>query len=138
MKCYIFKSQQLHKAAKKVKIQLGAISAALNVNVLNARKYVKNLQKHNIVVTMYGMFQSQAWTHKETHTYKPYKQAEKGQLLTGPRLIRTQFHNFFRSFFGSKRKRTKTKSEDHRKKHVKLNDSVESKRSMQERKRMTS
>lgn len=38
---------------------------------------------------------------------KPYKQAEKGQLLTGPRLIRTQFHNFLLYFWEQKKKNKK-------------------------------
>lgn len=40
---------------------------------------------------------------------KAYKQAEKGQLLTGPRLIRTQFLNFLLYFLGAKEKRTKSR-----------------------------
>lgn len=54
--------------------------------------------------------------HTEWHTStKPYKQAEKGQLLTGPGLIRTQFHNFL-LYFWEQKKKNKNKCEDHRKK----------------------
>lgn len=69
------------------------------------------------------------WQHTCT---KPYKQAEKGQLLTGPMLIRTQFHNFL-LYFWEQKKKNKNKCEDHRNKQVKLNDSVQQKKSMQEK-----
>lgn len=47
--------------------------------------------------------------HTNYHTCtKPYKQAEKGQLLTGPRLIRTQFHNFLLYFWEQKKQNKKS------------------------------
>lgn len=60
-------------------------------------------------------------THKRTlaHTHSnvqtPCKQAEKGRLLTGPRLIRTQFHNFFIDFFLFWEQRKRKMCEDHKK-----------------------
>lgn len=53
---------------------------------------------------VHGMFTVSGMDTNWHTCTKPYKQAEKGQLLTGPRLIRTQFHNFLLYFWEQKKK----------------------------------
>lgn len=77
----------------------------------------------NAVIVLHDLHQSKlsltALSHIHAHTSKPpCTQAEKGRLLTGPRLIRTQFHNFFYCF---REQRKRKMCEDHRK-EIRKND----------------
>lgn len=99
----------------KTKSQRVAVCAILNAKTtLNARI---NAVRGKVFFSFFPLFSlykhgDGAWHvhscrhgHTNCHTCtKPYKQAEKGQLLTGPRLIRTQFHNFLLCFWEQKKK----------------------------------
>lgn len=68
---------------------------------------------------------------KQKQKKPTFNQAEKGQLLTGPRLIRTQFQNFF-FFLGAKGKEQNQEWGLQKKTSV-INDTAEQKRGMRER-----
>ena len=88
------------QTGKKSKSQPVAVCADLNAKTtLNARI--------NVVKCGNDAWHVHSLRHGHTNWHtctKPYKQAEKGQLLTGPRLIRTQFHNFLLYFWEQKKK----------------------------------
>lgn len=103
----IFTLNQLNKQKETGNSQPVAVCAGLNAKTtLNA--------SISVVRKKMWMYKcgNDAWHvhslrhgHTNWHTCtKPYKQAEKGQLLTGPRLIRTQFHNFLLYFWEQKKK----------------------------------
>lgn len=75
--------------------------------------------------------QSQAWTHKLAYRHKTI-QTSRERAVTNRSKVDKDSVSQLLIVFWSKRKRIKTKCEDHRKKQVKLNDLAEHKRSMHE------
>lgn len=76
---------------------------------------------------------SQAWTHKLAHMHKKTIQTSRERAVTNrSKVDKDSVSQLLIVFFWSKRKRKriKTKCEDHRKKQVKLNDSAEHKKRM--------
>lgn len=73
--------------------------------------------------------QSQAWTHKLAHMHKTVQTSRERAVTNRSKVDKDSVSQLLIDFW-SKRKRTKTKCEDHRKKQVKLNDSAEHKRRM--------
>ncbi len=76
--------------------------------------------------------QSQAWTHKLAHMHKTIQTSRERAVTNRSKVDKDSVSQLFIVFLGAKEKEQK-KCEDHRKKQVKLNDSVEHKRSMQEK-----
>lgn len=72
------------------------------------------------------------WTHKLAHMHKTIQTSRERAVTNRSKVDKDSVSQLFNVFLGAKEKEQK-KCEDHRKKQVKLNDSVEQKRSMQEK-----